>query len=70
VTAADSRSQTRNKDLAFARLIERLRDLNRIRKPRVPTRATRSAVERRIQAKKQRQQAKHRRKPIVREEEG
>src|SRR5438094_96848 len=27
VTAADSRSQTRNKDTAFARLIERLREL-------------------------------------------
>jgi protein subunit release factor A len=67
VTAADSRSQVRNKDSAFARLIERLRALNRIRKPRVPTKATKSAVERRIHEKKQRQKAKQRRGPVDRE---
>ncbi|MEP6888162.1 MAG: peptide chain release factor-like protein [Nitrospirales bacterium] len=61
VTAADSRSQTRNKDIAFARLIERLRELNRVRKPRVPTRATKSSVERRIHEKKQQQKVKRRR---------
>ena len=64
VTASDSRSQARNKDTAFARLIKRLRELNRVRKPRVPTRATRSSVERRIQEKKQHQQAKRRRGSI------
>jgi Protein chain release factor A len=64
VTAADSRSQARNKDTAFARLIERLRELNRVRKPRVPTRATKSSVERRIHEKKQHQQAKRRRGTI------
>jgi protein subunit release factor A len=64
VTASDSRSQARNKDIAFARLIERLRELNRVRKPRVPTRATRSSIERRIQEKKQHQQAKQRRGSI------
>jgi protein subunit release factor A len=64
VTAADSRSQARNKDTAFARLIERLRELNRVRKPRVPTRATKSSVERRIHEKKQHQQAKRRRGSI------
>jgi protein subunit release factor A len=64
VTASDSRSQARNKDTAFARLIERLRELNRVRKPRVPTRATRSSVERRIQEKKQHQRAKQRRGSI------
>ena len=61
VTAADSRSQARNKDTAFARLIERLRELNHVRKPRVPTRATKSSVERRIHEKKQHQRAKRRR---------
>ena len=61
VTAADFRSQSRNKDTAFARLIERLRELNRIRKPRVPTRATKSSVERRIHEKKQHQEVKRRR---------
>jgi protein subunit release factor A len=64
VTAADSRSQARNKDTAFARLAERLRELNRVRKPRVPTRATKSSVERRIHEKKQHQQAKRRRGTI------
>lgn len=64
VTAADSRSQARNKDTAFARLIDRLRALNRVRKPRVPTKVKKSAVNRRIQEKKQRQQAKRRRQPI------
>jgi len=64
VTASDSRSQARNKDIAFARLIERLRKLNRVRKPRVPTRATKSSIERRIHEKKQHQQAKRRRGSI------
>jgi len=64
VTASDSRSQARNKDTAFARLIERLRELNRVRKPRVPTRATKSSVERRIQEKKQHQRAKRQRGSI------
>jgi len=64
VSAADSRSQSRNKDTAFARLIERLRELNRVRKPRVPTRATKSSVERRIHEKKQHQRAKRRRGSI------
>ena len=64
VTASDSRSQVRNKDIAFARLIERLRELNRVRKPRVPTRATKSSIERRIHEKKQHQQAKRRRGSI------
>ena len=64
VTAADSRSQARNKDTAFARLIERLRALNRLRKPRVPTKVTKSAVERRIQTKKRHQTVKRRRGPV------
>jgi protein subunit release factor A len=64
VTAADSRSQARNKDTAFARLIERLRELNRVRKPRVLTRATKSSVERRIHEKKQHQKVKRRRGPV------
>jgi protein subunit release factor A len=68
VTAADSRSQTLNKETAFARLIDRLRELNRVRKPRVPTRVTRSAVERRIQEKKLHQRVKRRRGPIDREQ--
>jgi protein subunit release factor A len=59
VTAADSRSQHRNRDIAFARLIERIRHVNRQRKARIPTRIPTSAVERRLREKKQRQVAKH-----------
>lgn len=65
ITAAESRSQARNKETAFARLIERLEALNRVRKPRVPTKVAKSAIERRIQEKKRRQHIKRRRGPIA-----
>lgn len=58
VLAADSRSQHRNREAAFLRLIERLRALNRIPRPRVPTRRSKQAVERRLTEKKRRQAAK------------
>lgn len=61
VVAADTRSQHRNRDTAFARLIARLRLLNRVPRPRVPTRASRQAVERRLAEKKHRQSVKRRR---------
>lgn len=54
VVAADERSQLRNRELALARLAERLRaGLTEVR-PRVATRPTRAAKERRLQAKRQR----------------
>src|SRR5947208_9654826 len=46
VTAAESRSQHRNRDRAFARLIAGLSLLNRVPRPRVPARASKRAVER------------------------
>jgi ribosome-associated protein len=52
VTAQDSPSQHRNRDIAFERLIERLEKLNYVPKKRVPTRPTRASKERRIEAKK------------------
>lgn len=58
VIAADSRSQHRNRETAFARLIERLVRLNRVPRPRVPTRVTKAAVERRLAGKKRRQKTK------------
>ena len=61
VVSGDSRSQHRNRDTAFARLIARLRLLNRVPRPRVPTRASRQAVERRLAEKKHRQSVKRRR---------
>lgn len=58
VIAADSRSQHRNRATAFERLIVRLRLLNRVPQPRVPTRQPKSAIERRLAEKKRRQTAK------------
>lgn len=52
VTATDTRSQLRNREIAFARLIERLRRLNRVPKKRVPTRISAGAKARRLDAKK------------------
>lgn len=68
VVAAESRSQHRNREVAFERLIARLERLNRVPAPRVPTRVTRAAVERRITQKKLRQKAKQLR-AAIREDE-
>ena len=67
VVAADSRSQHRNRDTAFARLIARLRRLNQVPRPRVPTRVSKQAVERRLAEKKRRQSTKQLR--VVREQD-
>ena len=53
VMSQDSPSQYRNRESAFARLIERLERLNYVPKKRVPTRPSKAARERRIEAKKQ-----------------
>ena len=52
VTASDTRSQIRNREIAFARLAERLRRLNRVPKVRRPTRPTRAAKTRRLNEKR------------------
>ncbi|HEX9288214.1 MAG TPA: peptide chain release factor-like protein [Anaeromyxobacteraceae bacterium] len=52
VTATERRSQLRNRGAALARLRARLEALAREPKPRKPTRATRGAKERRLDAKK------------------
>jgi ribosome-associated protein len=49
--AADTRSQTRNRDLALDRLRSKLADALRIEPVRRPTRPTKSASERRLSAK-------------------
>jgi protein subunit release factor A len=64
VTASESRSQHRNREVAFTRLIERLRVLNRPLKRRVPTRRSKAAAERRLDEKKRRQTAKLLRRSI------
>ena len=52
VTAQDTRSQFRNREVAFERLIEKLARLNHVPKKRVPTKPSRAAKQRRIEVKK------------------
>jgi protein subunit release factor B len=52
VTSQDTPSQFRNRQTAFARLVERLERLNHVPKPRVATKPSRSAREKRITEKK------------------
>lgn len=64
VTASDTRSQIRNREIAFERLIAVLRRLNARRKPRVATRPTRASRERRLESKRRQGAAKRaRRRP-------
>jgi len=58
VTASDTRSQARNRELAFERLIERLRKLNFVPKKRKKTRPTLGAKKRRLESKRQTSAAK------------
>lgn len=64
VVAADSRSQHQNRETAIERLIEKLRRLNQVPRRRVPTRVTRAAHERRLQAKKRRRGTKSLRRRV------
>ena len=60
------RSQHANKRLALVTLRKRLVDLSTLEKPRIPTRPTRSARERRLSSKQRRSSKKiFRRKPRV-----
>ncbi len=54
VTASDTRSQAQNRELAFERLIERLKRLNFRPKKRRPTKPTAGARARRLEGKRQR----------------
>jgi ribosome-associated protein len=53
VIAQDSPSQHRNREIAFERLVERLRRLNYVKPKRVPTKPTKASRRRRIEEKKQ-----------------
>jgi ribosome-associated protein len=62
--AQDARTQLRNRELAVARLNERVAAALRPRKHRRATRATRASQERRLQGKRQRSETKRaRRRP-------
>ena len=51
-TAQDTRSQTRNRELALARLQTRLAEALVVQSPRRPSRPTRAGVERRLDTKR------------------
>jgi len=51
VIAAESRSQIKNRELAWERLIEKLAKRRQKKKPRVPTKPSRSAREKRVDQK-------------------
>ncbi len=53
VTATESRSQLRNKEKAFERLIGRLERLNQVEKTRIPTKKRRGTREKELQVKHQ-----------------
>lgn len=52
VVASDERSQARNRQLALERLAARLAEALHVERPRRPTRPTKGAEERRLQAKR------------------
>lgn len=60
----DTRSQARNRDIALDRLEARLRDGLAVAKPRRPTRPSRAARRRRLDAKRRRSDAKRGRSRI------
>jgi ribosome-associated protein len=60
-TAADSRSQARNRELALERLRSRLAEGLRVTRPRRPTRPSRAARTSRLDAKRHRSETKRRR---------
>src|SRR5207245_2039264 len=68
VVAAESRSQHRNRDTAFERLIRRLKSMNRVRRPRIPTRKPAAVKERILAEKKKRRETKQARKAIFPDE--
>ncbi len=51
VIARESRSQIKNRELAWERLIEKLEQRRRKKKPRIPTKVSRAAKAKRLQAK-------------------
>lgn len=63
-SAQDTRSQTRNRELALKRLQERLDHALAVQRPRTSTKPTRASKVRRVESKKRRGQTKAmRRKP-------
>ncbi len=61
--AQDSRSQSRNRELALERLQHRLRTAAAPRRPRVRTRPSAGSVQRRLEQKRRQAERKRRRRP-------
>jgi len=64
VTATEHRYQARNKELAFERLKKKLRGLNKIKKPRIPTKMSRARKEKILECKKRRAKKKKLRRKV------
>jgi ribosome-associated protein len=62
-TAADTRSQARNREVALDRLRARLAEGLRVRRPRRPTAPSEAARRRRLDAKRRRSERKRERRP-------
>ena len=60
--AQDERSRLRNRDLALERLAGQLREALRVRRPRVPTKPSAQARERRLEEKRRRATVKRQRR--------
>ena len=67
-SARDDRSQHRNRAIALSRLRAKLEDLNRKKKPRIPTKPSRASKKRRVEDKRKRGETKRLRKPPKSEE--
>ena len=61
--AQDERSQWRNRELAVERLVAALREALRVERPRVKTRPSKAAKERRLEEKRRRGATKRLRRP-------
>ena len=61
--AQDERSQSRNRELALERLVERLRAALYVERRRVPTKPSKAAKERRLDQKRRRGETKKLRRP-------
>jgi protein subunit release factor B len=68
VVAAENRSQFKNREMAWERLIEKLVRRRQKRKPRIPTRPSKAAKEQRIQEKAQRSRQKQTRQKVCMED--
>lgn len=65
ITATERRSQYANREMALARMAERLEEMQRPEVPRIPTRPNKASRERRLQSKRQTALSKQRRKRAI-----